>query len=33
MGKEASMLMDNKMGNFRIIRSEIIIENKVYKVT
>lgn len=34
MGKEASMLAESKlMGNFRIIRNEIIIENKVYKVT
>lgn len=34
MGKEASVLGESKMmGNFRIIRNEIIIENRTYKVT
>lgn len=34
LGKEASMLGESKLiGNFRIIRNEIIIENITYKVT
>jgi hypothetical protein len=35
MGQENSVLAEGSkmMGNFRIIRSEIIIENRTYKVT
>lgn len=34
MGKEASVMVDQKLiSKFRIIRNEIIIEQKVYKVT